>query len=305
MTARFVEGEARPPDGGGGLASGSLGVDHEPIEVAWFGAAQQVAHGTAHQKAPRRPRRTLTRVDANLVRPAREAHRSHYSTPWSGAGVRLEERAARPTSRPLRVGLTGNIGSGKSTVARLLAERGAAVIDADALAREATDDPAVLDAVAAALGEDLVVAGRLDRAATAARVFEDRAALERLNAIVHPWVRAKSEERERTLTQSVPPPRVIVHDVPLLFENGLDAGMDVVVVVDAPQEVRLRRVAERSGASIDDLRARDAAQMPLEEKVARADFVVGNAGDLSDLATAVDAVWRKLLARHQAMRETP
>jgi dephospho-CoA kinase len=214
--------------------------------------------------------------------------------------VRLEDR-----TRPLRVGLTGNIGSGKSTVARLLRERGAAVIDADALARAATEDPDVLARIAASLGEDLVVDGRLDRAATAARVFGDAAALARLNAIVHPWVRARSAERERELSDAVPPPPVIVHDVPLLYENGLDAAMDAVVVVDAPLETRLRRVAERSGVSIDELRARDAAQLPLEEKVARADFVVGNAGDLRELRVAVKALWAELLGRHQAMRELP
>jgi dephospho-CoA kinase len=214
--------------------------------------------------------------------------------------VRLEDR-----TRPLRVGLTGNIGSGKSTVARLLRERGAAVIDADALARAATEDPDVLARIAASLGEDLVVDGRLDRAATAARVFGDAAALARLNAIVHPWVRARSAERERELSDAVPPPPVIVHDVPLLYENGLDAAMDAVVVVDAPLETRLRRVAERSGVSIDELRARDAAQLPLEEKVARAAFGGGDAGDLRELRVAVKALWAELLGRHQAMRELP
>jgi len=102
----------------------------------------------------------------------------------------------RTAGRPLRVGLTGSIGAGKSTVARLLAARGASVIDADALAREATEDPEVLAAVARELGEDLLVAGHagpaLDRAATAARVFGDPEALARLNAIVHPWVRRRA-----------------------------------------------------------------------------------------------------------------
>jgi len=190
-------------------------------------------------------------------------------------------------------------------VARLLQELGAAVIDADALARSATEDPDVLARIAVSLGEDLVVGGRLDRAATAARVFGDPAALARLNAIVHPWVRARSAERERQLTATVPSPPVIVHDVPLLYENGLDAAMDAVVVVDAPLETRLRRVAERSGVSVEELRARDAAQLPLEEKVARADFVVGNAGDLRELRVAVGTLWADLLARHQAMRELP
>lgn len=203
------------------------------------------------------------------------------------------------------MGLTGNIGSGKSTVARLLAEHGAAVIDADALAHAATEDPDVLARIAAALGTDLVRAGRLDRARTAARVFSDPEALARLNAIVHPWVRARSAERERALREAASPPDVIVHDVPLLYENGLDADMDAVIVVDAPLEARLQRVAERTGVRVDDLRARDAAQMPLHEKVARADFVVENAGDLNALRASVRDLWPKLLQRHQATAELP
>lgn len=203
------------------------------------------------------------------------------------------------------MGVTGNIGSGKSTVARLLAEHGAAVIDADALARAATEDTDVLARIAAALGADLVQGGRLDRARTAVRVFSDPEALAVLNAIVHPWVRARSAERERALQESASPPAVIVHDVPLLYENGLDAGMDAVIVVDAPLEARLLRVAERTGAGVDDLRARDAAQMPLREKVARADFVVENTGDLKALRASVRDLWPKLLERHQATAELP
>ncbi len=204
----------------------------------------------------------------------------------------------RTAGRPLRVGLTGSIGAGKSTVARLLAARGAAVIDADALAREATEDPEVLAAVARELGEDLLVAGHagpaLDRAATAARVFGDPEALARLNAIVHPWVRRRAAALMAGYESSQEPPPVVVHDVPLLFESGLERDYDVVVVVDAPRELRAARLAARSGLGADEVARREAAQMPAEEKVARADHVVVNAGDLDELEAQVSRLWREL-----------
>lgn len=199
--------------------------------------------------------------------------------------------------RALRVGLTGNIGSGKSSVARMLADRGAAVIDADALAREATEDPAVLHAIAAALGDELVVDGRLDRAATARRVFGDEDARRRLNAIVHPWVRRRAAERVAALEARPVPPEVIVQDVPLLYESGLEDGFDAVVVVRAALASRAARVAQRSGWSTDEVRARDAAQLPLDAKVARADYVVDNDGPPEALAGQVDRLWRQLRAR--------
>ncbi len=197
---------------------------------------------------------------------------------------------------PLRVGLTGNIGSGKSTVARLLAERGAAVLDADELARLATEDPEVLASIARELGEALVQGGHLDRAATAARVFGDAGARRRLNAIVHPWVRRAAAERERELSRAPEPPRVIVHDIPLLYEGGLQDTLDAVIVVTAPIERRVERVVRRSGLSEAEVRSRDAAQMPLADKAARADFVVGNDGSLQELEARVDRLWRELSA---------
>ena len=196
----------------------------------------------------------------------------------------------------LRVGLTGNIGSGKSSVARLLRERGAAVIDADALAREATQDPEVLEDIARDLGSELVRGGQLDRAATARRVFADPAARSRLNAIVHPWVRRASAERAAALEDADPAPPVIVFDIPLLYENGLELGLDAVLVVDAALEARVERVRARSGLDAAEVRARDAAQMPLPDKVARADFVVDNNASPEALRDQVDALWRRLLA---------
>lgn len=179
-------------------------------------------------------------------------------------------------------------------MARLLASRGAAVIDADALARRATEDPAVLARVAREVGAGLVVDGRLDRAATARRVFSDVAARRRLEAIVHPWVRVAAAVAEAAVQGAAVPPPLIVHDVPLLFENGLDVGMDATIVVVAPFEVRLRRLAARSSWDADALRARDAAQLDPEEKARRATFVLDNGGDEAALEAAVAALWPRL-----------
>lgn len=202
---------------------------------------------------------------------------------------------------PLQVGLTGNIGSGKSSVAALLAERhGAVVIDADVLARQATSDADVLARIAERVRGDLVSLtpeGRpqLDRAATAALVFADAEALQRLNAIVHPWVRRRAAEWVAAYTGLDDPPPVIVHDIPLLYENDLDRGLEAVIVVSAPLDTRVARVVARSGLGAKEVRRRDAAQLPLEQKIARADFVVDNAGDLQDLEARVALLWEQLL----------
>lgn len=196
----------------------------------------------------------------------------------------------------LRVGLTGGIGSGKSEVARLLAAHGAVVVDSDALAREvvAPGTPG-LAAVTAAFGTDVLRPdGSLDRPALAARVFADPEARERLNAIVHPLVGAAAAER----TANAPAGAVVVHDVPLLVEAGLAAGFDVVVVVDAPDEVRLRRLTESRGMSEADARARMAAQATREDRLAQADHVIRNDGTLQELAARVDALWAALTGRH-------
>ncbi|MBW6457382.1 MAG: dephospho-CoA kinase, partial [Trueperaceae bacterium] len=200
-----------------------------------------------------------------------------------------EGRARRSTAPgyPPRIGLTGSVGAGKSSVARRLAERGALVIDADALARRATEDPGVLARIAAEVAPGLVVDGRLDRAATARRVFGDPDARRRLEAIVHPWVRRAAAAAEAAAMAAATPPPLIVHDVPLLFETGLDAGMDATVVVDAPFAVRAARLAVRSGMDEAAVRARDAAQLGPAEKAARASFVIDNGGDEGALDDAV------------------
>ena len=192
------------------------------------------------------------------------------------------------------VGLTGNIGSGKSTVANMLAGLGAGVIDADDLARQASSDPHVLERIAAEVDPGLVRDGALDRPRTAQLVFDDDAARRRLEGIIHPWVRARSRRLQREFFEASQPPPVIVHDIPLLFENGLAGAFDAVIVVTAPEQIRAERLAQRSDMTLEDFLARDAAQTPLAEKVARADFVVDNSGDEASLREQVEALWRRL-----------
>ncbi|MEW6422764.1 MAG: dephospho-CoA kinase [Deinococcota bacterium] len=191
-----------------------------------------------------------------------------------------------PASHPRRLGLTGSIGAGKSTVARLLSARGLTVLDADEVAREVTRDPAVLAEIEAAF-PGVVRCGVLDRAALAAAAFADPARLALLNAITHPRVRQKMLALEQAAAARGE--SWVVQDVPLLFEGGLEAGMDAVLVVDAPLDLRLARVAARSGLTAEEVLARDARQMPAEEKRKRATVVLDNSGDLADLERQVAA----------------
>ena len=179
----------------------------------------------------------------------------------------------------LRVGLTGGIGSGKSAVAALFAERGAAVIDADVLARDVvapgSDGLREIRALwPAAVGAD----GALDRPALAAVVFADDAARARLNAITHPRVRARAAELERAA-----PDGLVVHVVPLLFEGDFWRGCDKTVVVIAPDEARVARVVARDAAEPAAVERRMAAQIDPALARARADYVIENGGDLREL----------------------
>ncbi|SHF58937.1 dephospho-CoA kinase [Jatrophihabitans endophyticus] len=193
----------------------------------------------------------------------------------------------------MRVGLTGGIGSGKSTVAQLLAGHGAVVIDSDRIAREvvAPGTPG-LAAVAEAFGDGVLAAdGALDRPALAAVVFADDERRATLNGIVHPLVRQRVAEVEA----AAPADAVIVQDVPLLVESDLAAGFDLVVVVIASERTRLARLAER-GTAEADARARMAAQATDEQRRAVADEIVDNDGDRDDLARTVDRVWARIRA---------
>ena len=194
----------------------------------------------------------------------------------------------------LLVGLTGNIASGKSTVAAMLVAKGATLIDADVLARRAVrvGTPGY-DAIVARWGRDILSPdGVLDRAALRRRVFDNPDELDQLNAIVHPEVGrmrdamvAKAHERGD---------RVVVCDIPLLFENNLIEDFDRIVLVDAPRPVRLERLVRDRNLRETEAMAMIARQMPAELKRARADFVIDNDGNREQLAARVDEVWRAL-----------
>ena len=195
----------------------------------------------------------------------------------------------------MKVALTGGIGSGKSTVAGFLAERGAVVVDADAIAREIVEpgQPALEEIVKSFGARVLRPDGRLDRGALAQIVFADPQALARLNAITHPRIATLSAQR----LDAVPADAVVVYDMPLLAEQGPAAlqGWDAIVVVDAPEDLRVSRLVAR-GLSADDAQARVQAQASREARLAIATHVLDNSGSESGLRAQVDALWNGLNA---------
>ena len=195
----------------------------------------------------------------------------------------------------LRVGLTGGIGAGKSEVSRRLAAQGAVLIDADAIAREvvAPGSPG-LAAVVAAFGAGLLRPdGSLDRERLARLVFADKNLLARLNAITHPLVGERMAQAER----EAGPDAIVVHDVPLIAENNLKTGYDLVVVVDAPEHVQLDRLARHRQMSTEQAEARMAAQVSREQRLAIADLVVDNSSSLAELDRQVGDLWAELRRR--------
>lgn len=197
----------------------------------------------------------------------------------------------------LTVGLTGGIGSGKSTVSRLLASYGAVVVDADLLAREAVSPGTPgLARVVEEFGAGMLLAdGSLDRPALGAVVFADPTALARLNAIVHPVVGARTAALvARAEEDGI---QVLVHDVPLLVENGLVKAYDEVVVVATSPEVQLDRLVRLRGMSEADAGARIAAQAPLADKLAVATRVLHNDGTPAELEQQVRGLWEELAGR--------
>ncbi|MFI7395115.1 MULTISPECIES: dephospho-CoA kinase [Streptomyces] len=195
----------------------------------------------------------------------------------------------------LKVGLTGGIGAGKSEVSRLLVEHGAVLIDADRIAREvvAPGTPG-LAAVVAAFGEDVLARdGALDRPKLGSIVFADPKKLAVLNGIVHPLV----GERSRALEEAAAEDAVVVHDVPLLTENGLAPLYDLVVVVDADPATQLDRLVRLRGMTEQDARARMAAQATREQRREIADLVVDNDVPLDELRRRVAEVWDELVRR--------
>jgi dephospho-CoA kinase len=190
-----------------------------------------------------------------------------------------------------RIGLTGGIGSGKSEVARRFAWQGALVVDADRIAREVVEPGTPgLRQVVAEFGEQVLRHGALDRDKLGRLVFADPDARRRLESIVHPLVGARAAE----LMAAAPPDTFVVYDVPLLVESGRTEAYDTVVVVDAPDHVRLDRLVRLRGMSEPDARARIAAQASRADRLAVADFVVDNSGSLGDLDHASDRVWARL-----------
>ena len=203
----------------------------------------------------------------------------------------------------LRVGLTGGIGSGKSEVARRLAEHGAVLIDADVAAREVVmpGSPGLAQ-VAAAFGEEVLRPdGSLNRERLGEIVFGDPGLRAKLNAIVHPLVREWMQAAERAAVRAAPPPGpVVVHDVPLLAESRGTAGFDAVIVVDVPPELQVERLVTLRGMAVEQARARMAAQASREQRLAVADIVIDNSGSLDDLGLRVAEVWADLEHRVSA-----
>lgn len=194
----------------------------------------------------------------------------------------------------LQLGLTGGIGSGKSTVSERLESYGAVIVDADRIVRELQEPgQPVFEAMVDAFGDGIVAAdGTLDRAAVAALVFDDADALATLNGIVHPAVGAEMLRRIQDLADT---DRVVILDIPLLVESGRD-DLAAIIVVDVDPEIAVRRLVEFRGFSEDDARSRMARQASREDRLAKADVVIDNSGDLASLYAQVDGLWRRIEA---------
>jgi dephospho-CoA kinase len=195
----------------------------------------------------------------------------------------------------LRVGLTGGIGAGKSEVSRRLAAQGAVVIDADAIAREVVEPgtDGLAEVVEAFGPEVLLPDGTLDRPRLGEIVFADPELRNKLNAIIHPRVASRMGELERAAV----PDSIVVHDVPLIAENGRADGFDVVVVVDAPPRVQIERLVRHRDMTREQAKARIAAQATREQRLAIADIVIDNSGSLAELDRQVGDLWSELRRR--------
>jgi dephospho-CoA kinase len=195
--------------------------------------------------------------------------------------------------RPVQVGLTGGVASGKSTVSALLADLGAVVVDADALARDVVEPGTPgLAAVVAAFGPEVLAAdGSLDRARLGAIVFADPARRADLEAVIHPLVRARAAK----IAAGAPTGSVVVHDIPLLVETGQADRFDAVIVVDVPEEVQVDRAVRDRAWSPEEARSRIAAQASREQRLAAATYVVENTGTHEDLRQRVAEVFSELV----------
>ena len=189
----------------------------------------------------------------------------------------------------LRVGLTGGIGSGKSEVSRRLATHGAFLIDADVAAREVVEPGTPgLGQIVAVFGPDVLLPdGRLNRPRLGQLVFADDDLLAKLNAIVHPLVAERTQQLEQQAAATAGPAGIVVHDVPLLAENQLQRNYDTVIVVDAPDEIRLQRLTEDRGLTPEHAQERMAAQVGRDQRLAIADIVIDNSGTWSSRSSRV------------------
>jgi dephospho-CoA kinase len=189
------------------------------------------------------------------------------------------------------VGLTGGIGSGKTTVAAMLAERGAVVVDADQIARDLVEPGgAALAVLVTEFGPRILQAdGALSRAELAGLAFSDPEATTRLNAIMHPLIRAEAEQQIATTGSPI-----VVYDMPLLVETGQADLVDVVVVVDVPEDVQVERAVRMRGLDEADVQRRMAVQVSRADRLAAADVVIDNSGDVDQTAEQVAQLWRRL-----------
>lgn len=193
----------------------------------------------------------------------------------------------------MRVGLTGGIGSGKSTVARMLADRGAVIVDADQVARDLVEpgQPA-LAALVAEFGPRILQAdGSLSRGELARLAFADATATARLNAIMHPLISAESSRRIAEHADA----DIVVYDMPLLVESGQQSIVDVVVVVDVPESVQVDRAVHARGLDEEDVRRRMDVQAEREDRLAAADVVIDNSGSLTETEIQVEELWHRLI----------
>jgi dephospho-CoA kinase len=194
------------------------------------------------------------------------------------------------------IGLTGGVGSGKSTVAGILRDLGAAVIDADEAAHAAYQPgTAGFDAVVREFGSDFVRDGQIDRRLLGGLVFADQEARQRLNAIVHPLVREWMAAR--TVEAAEAGAEIVVQDVPLLYENGLEGLFSSVVLVYVPEDLQVERLVQGRGLSEDRARAVIAAQMPIDEKRRRAHHVIDNSGTPEQTRRQVEEIWAQMTGR--------
>ncbi len=196
------------------------------------------------------------------------------------------------------IGLTGGIASGKSTVAKMLEEKGAHLLDADKFAREAVEpDQPAWQAIVDWLGQSILLPDRsIDREKLANLVFKDKKKLEKLNKIVHPWVGRRFIEHSEKIKANNPG-AILVYDIPLLIEANMQKTVDHILLVYVPREVQLARLQQRDGLSRRDAELRLKSQAPMEDKRKHAHTVIDNSGSMTETARQVDQFWQKINQR--------